>query len=288
MEQKNYYQILGINEKASPEEIKRAYRKLAFRYHPDRTGGNPEATQKMKELNEAYATLCDPRKRKEYDNLRSYYGSDAYTHFRKTYSEEDIFRGSDINQIFEEFAKIFSGFRRPEEFFSQSDFYGPRYRTFEFKRPGLSFRGVFFSFGFGPMGRTFQRTERKAISQPSYRMPFPLSLLSKLFGHFQKRLFEELEIPQRGKDLYDTIFITPEEIGKKIEYPARKKWGRSKDLLVKIPQEIRNGQKIRLKGQGHTGRHGGDPGDLYVEVKIRPSLLKRIGDFLKNWLRKGD
>ncbi|PJA80449.1 MAG: molecular chaperone DnaJ, partial [Nitrospirae bacterium CG_4_9_14_3_um_filter_41_27] len=50
MEQKDYYEMLSVNEKATPEEIKRAYRKLAFRYHPDRTGGNPEATQRMKEI----------------------------------------------------------------------------------------------------------------------------------------------------------------------------------------------------------------------------------------------
>ncbi|PJA79174.1 MAG: integrase, partial [Nitrospirae bacterium CG_4_9_14_3_um_filter_41_27] len=70
MEQKDYYEMLSVDEKATPEEIKRAYRKLAFRYHPDRTGGGAEATQRMKEINEAYATLSDPVKRREYDTLR--------------------------------------------------------------------------------------------------------------------------------------------------------------------------------------------------------------------------
>jgi len=290
MEQKDYYEILGVNEKDSPEEIKRTYRKLAFKYHPDRTGANPEATQKMKEINEAYATLSNLEKRREYDSLKSRFGSTAYTHFRQTYSEEDIFRGSDINQIFEEFARMFSGFRMPEDVFSQSNFYGPKYRTFEFTKPGFSAKGVFFGFGFSPTGRAvqkdWQKAEGKRIDQPSYRVPFRLRLLNKLFGYFGKKIIEELEIPVRGKDLSDNITISPKEIGKKKGYPARKKWKRSKDLMIKIPQGIKNSQKIKLKGQGEAGRHGGEAGDLYIEVKIRPSLSKRIGDSIKNWFRK--
>jgi len=280
MEQKDYYEILDVNEKASPEEIKKAYRKLAFRYHPDITGGKPKTTQRMKEINEAYATLSDPTKRREYDSFRSQYGSRAYTHFRQTYSEEDIFRGSDINQVFEEFARIFSGFRRPEDVFSQSNFYGPRYRTFEFRRPGFFARGVLFSFGFGLIGRAFRRGWQGAgetISRPSYRAPFPLRLLTKLFDRFGRKILEGLEISERGRDLSDTISITPEEIGRKIEYPARKKWRRPKDLLVKIPQGIKDGQKIRLRGQGEAGRHGGETGDLYLEVKIKHSPVEKKG-----------
>jgi curved DNA-binding protein CbpA len=288
MEQRDYYEILGVNEKASPEEIKRTYRKLAFKYHPDRTGTNPEATQKMKEINEAYATLSNSQKRSEYDSLKSRFGSTAYTHFRQTYSEEDIFRGSDINQIFEEFARMFTGFRRPEDVFSQSNFYGPKYRTFEFIKPGFSARGIFFGFGFNPTGRAAQnewhRAGGKTVNQTEYRVPFHLRLLNKLFGYFGKRIIEELEIPARGKDLSDTITITPKEIGEKIEYPARKKWRRSKNLMIKIPQGIKNSQKIKLKGQGEAGRYGGQPGDLYIEVKIRPSLSKRFRDFIKKWI----
>ena len=290
MEQKDYYEMLSVDEKATPEEIKRAYRKLAFRYHPDRTGGGAEATQRMKEINEAYATLSDPVKRREYDTLRQGYGSNAYTHFRKTYSEDDIFRGSDINQIFEEFARMFSGFRRPEEFFSQTDFYGPRYRTFEFRRPGFSVRGASFNLRFDPMGRAFQKdwqSKGETIYQPGYRVPLPLKILTKLFGHFQKRLLKELEIPERGRDLHDTIYISPEDISRKIEYPARKRWGRSKDLLIRIPQGIKNGQRIRLKGQGGNGKYGGESGDLYLEVKIRHSLPQMIGDFIKKLVKRG-
>ncbi|MDI6889756.1 MAG: hypothetical protein QMC83_02290 [Thermodesulfovibrionales bacterium] len=95
------------------------------------------------------------------------------------------------------------------------------------------------------VGRAFQkgwqRGEGKSMYHPGYRLPFPLRLLNRLFGHFQRKLLDELEIPERGKDLRDTISISPEEIGRKIEYPARKRWGRSKDLLIRIPQGIKNG-----------------------------------------------
>ena len=283
MEQKDYYNILSADEKTAPEEIKKTYRKLAFKYHPDRTGGNPETTQKMKEINEAYATLSDPIKRREYDSLRTRFGSTAYTHFRQTYSEEDIFRGSDINQVFEEFAKMFTGLRQPEDVFARSDFYGPRYRTFEFRRPGFSARGIFF--GFGPKGWVSQTHQGETIDQTGYRPPVHFRLLNKLFSYVGNKLREELEIPERGKDLYDTISVTPEEIGKKIEYPAVSKLGKSKDLLIKIPQDIKNGQKMRLKGQGAAGKYNGEPGDLYLQIDIRPSLLKSIADFLKKYLK---
>jgi curved DNA-binding protein CbpA len=288
MAQKDYYETLGVTKKAGPEEIKKTYRKLAFKYHPDMTGNDPEATQRMKEINEAYATLSDPSKRREYDSLRAAYGASAHTRFRQTYSEEEIFRGSDINQVFEEFAKIFSGFRRPEEFFGQGSFYGPRYRTFEFRSPGFSARGI---FSFGPLGRTFQRGWRESgeqtALQPDYRVPFALRLLNKILGGFTAKLMDELEVPARGKDLCASISVSPEEIGRKIEYPAGKKWGRSKDLMVKIPEGIKNGQKIRLKGQGETGRYGGEPGDLYIEIRVRTSPLKKVRHLFNRWFRQG-
>jgi curved DNA-binding protein len=140
-DQKDYYQILGVGENATPEQIRQAYRKLAFQYHPDRNKGNPDATEKMKEINEAYATLSDPRKRREYDALKERYGDLAYERFRQSHRPEDIFRGSDINQIFEEFARTF-GFRSSDDIFRE--FYGPGYRSFQFRRGGVFGRGFIF------------------------------------------------------------------------------------------------------------------------------------------------
>ena len=133
--QKDYYKVLSVSEDTTPEDIKKTYRNLAFQYHPDRNPGNEE---KMKEINEAYAVLSDERKRREYDSLRKDYGFFARDHFRQTYSDDDIFRDSDIQQVFEELSRMF-GFHRPEDIFSRSNFYGSQYfatiETMEKKLP---------------------------------------------------------------------------------------------------------------------------------------------------------
>ncbi len=106
MSQNDYYQILDVDQKASSKQIKEAYRKRAFKYHPDRNRQNPDAAEKMKRINEAYAVLSDANKRREYDTLRQQFGSAAYSQFRQSYSERDIFSGSDINQILEQMARL--------------------------------------------------------------------------------------------------------------------------------------------------------------------------------------
>ncbi|MCI5160530.1 MAG: J domain-containing protein [Candidatus Electrothrix sp. AX5] len=91
-----YYKILGVEKTASAAEIKKAYRKLALKYHPDKNPDNKEAEDKFKQISEAYAVLSDEKKRQEYDT----YGSAG---FQQRYSQEDIFRGFDINDIFNQF-----------------------------------------------------------------------------------------------------------------------------------------------------------------------------------------
>ncbi len=130
-----------MDKNASQQEVRAAYRKLAFQYHPDRNKGDPAATERMKEINEAYAILSDLSKRREYDLLREQYGSYAYERFKQAHSPGDIFRGSDIDQIFEDFARQF-GFRGFSEIFRE--FYGPEYQSFEFRRPGMFGRGFVF------------------------------------------------------------------------------------------------------------------------------------------------
>lgn len=92
----DYYEILGVKKDSSPSEIKKAYRKLALKYHPDTNNGGKEAEAKFKEINEAYAVLSDPGKKKQYD----LYGS---ANFHQRYSQEDIFRGFDLNDILRQF-----------------------------------------------------------------------------------------------------------------------------------------------------------------------------------------
>ena len=91
-----YYEILGVSKTATADEIKKSYRKLALKFHPDKNPDNVEAEAKFKKISEAYAVLSDAKKRQEYDT----YGSAG---FQQRYSQEDIFRGFDLNDILKQF-----------------------------------------------------------------------------------------------------------------------------------------------------------------------------------------
>ncbi|NOQ47235.1 MAG: DnaJ domain-containing protein, partial [Desulfobulbaceae bacterium] len=91
-----YYEILGVSKTATADEIKKSYRKLALKFHPDKNPDNAEAEAKFKKISEAYAVLSDAKKRQEYDT----YGSAG---FQQRYSQEDIFRGFDLNDILKQF-----------------------------------------------------------------------------------------------------------------------------------------------------------------------------------------
>ena len=263
---KDYYEILGISTSASQQEIKEAYRKQAFQYHPDRNKDDPSASDKMKALNEAYATLSDPRKRKEYDLLKERYGSFAYKRYRQTHSQEDIFRGSDIDQVFQEFASSF-GFRNADEIFRE--FYGPGFHGYVYRRPGFTYRrNVYGSPGNSAGAQT---------PVPAFELGFG----GKILKFFLEKILR-IQIPERGKDLVDVLKIRPELAltGGEVEYDYRK-WGRANNLIVKVPPGIKNGQKIRLRRMGSPGKAGGEPGDLLLKVRIKISLLDKIKAVLK-------
>ncbi|MGZ6235890.1 MAG: DnaJ domain-containing protein, partial [Syntrophales bacterium] len=93
----DYYKLLGLEKKASSEDIKKAYRKLALKWHPDRNPNNKAAEEKFKKISEAYAVLSDPKKKEEYDTFGS------ADQFRQRYTQEDIFRGFDLNDILRSF-----------------------------------------------------------------------------------------------------------------------------------------------------------------------------------------
>lgn len=281
MHQKDYYKILGIEGNATEQQIKEAYHELAFQYHPDRNKDHPSATEKMKEINEAYSVLSNSQKRRQYDALRHQYGSFGYERFRQNYTEEDIFKGSDINSIFDELAKVF-GFRSADEIFH--DMYGSKYQSFEFGAPGVFGRGFIF---FGPYvggSGTWQKPEESYGSRKPPILSGQAPFLSGIFGRIIKYAlmkFTGIEIPEMGKDLYDVIHLTPgqAQTGDEIRYPYRK-GGKPRDLMVKIPPGIRDGQQIRLKGLGTPGKGKGVPGNLYLRIKIQDSLYEKVKNFL--------
>jgi len=92
----DYYDVLGVTKKTTPSEIKKVYRKLALKYHPDKNKGDKASEAKFKEISEAYAVLSDPEKKQQYDRFGS-------TQFRQQYSQEDIFKNFDLNDIFSQF-----------------------------------------------------------------------------------------------------------------------------------------------------------------------------------------
>lgn len=254
----DYYKTLGVEKDTDVRQIRDAYRKLAYQYHPDRNPEDTTAAEMMKRVNEAYAVLSHPEKRQEYDSMRRRFGDAAYSRFKQSYSDQDVFRNSDIHRIFEEMAQSF-GFRGVDDVFRE--FYGPGYRGFSFTRPGFFAKGFVFT-GTGPV-----------------KSPYDLKLPSAgTFGKLTRLVLKKLggvELSEKGKDVHDTIRIDPQLAvsGGPYAYFLREK---SKKLVVKIPPGVRNGQRIRLKGLGHSGSGGGQTGDLYLKVHIRRQILESV------------
>lgn len=259
MTETDYYRVLGVSSDADPKAIKNAFRKLAFQYHPDRNTDNPAASDKMKAVNEAYAVLSDPAKRREYDALKSRYGGQAYDRFRNTYSDQDIFKGSDVHDIFEEMARSF-GLRGVDAIFK--DVYGEGYKTFQFRKPGVYGGGFFFFGGVGP------DANRRSDSSG------PARLLEKLAGMFLPGMSGETG--RNVMDISDEIDVnrTLAKDGGPYAYYHK---ARDKKLVVKIPPGVQNGQKIRLVGMGHEGPPAGD---LYLTVNIRNPIVSKIKKLL--------
>jgi DnaJ-class molecular chaperone len=261
----DYYQVLGVSSSASKTEIRSAYRTLAFKYHPDRNADNTDAADRMKQINEAYAVLSDDAKKSRYDAIKNQYGDTAYTHFRSSYTDQDIFKGSDIRGIFEELARDF-GFRNFNDLFS--DIYGTGFKSFEFTSKGMSGRAFVFS---GPL---FKRKTR-APKDKTIGSSFPGQFLSGMVHKIRS-----LGAPKPGKDLFDNISLSPKHATEGGPYAYLLKESGTK-LLVKIPPGVRNRQKIRLAGMGKAGINGGPPGNLYLRISIKRTLFERIKDGVK-------
>ena len=264
MSTKDYYQILGVAADADSQQIKAAYRKLAFQYHPDRTGNDADSARQMKDVNEAYAVLSDPGKRQNYDSYKQEFGSSAYHQFRGQYSEQDIYKDSDIHNIFEEMSRSF-GFRGFDDIFK--DFYGSNYKSFQFHKPGLNIRGFFFT------GSLNGRSD-------SPRSHGSAGLLGKL-SRFLLQNVTGQPLPQKGADMHDTIQLLPHQglKGGPYAYFHRKK---SKKLVVHIPPGVKDGQRIRLAEMGEEGKDGGPAGDLFIKIQIKRPLIQKLKTRLFN------
>lgn len=268
MSSDDYYAILGVSQDASTRQIKAAYRRLAFQHHPDRNRDTPRSSEAMKRINEAYAVLSSPVKRREYDGLRRQFGSAAYSQYQSTHSQQDIYNGSDINTVFEEMARAF-GFRGFEDIFREC--YGPDSQQYEFKRPRIWVRTF-----------TFERPFSMDIGRSSTpHRDGPLGWIARLA--FRK--MSGFDPPENGGNIRDHIYIDSglAAAGGPYAYFLRE---RSKKLVVKIPAGVREGQRIRLGGLGHEGKAGGTPGDLLLEVRLHRPIPERIKAWIAQIFRR--
>jgi curved DNA-binding protein len=319
----DYYKTLGLEKSASPAEIKKAYRKLAMKYHPDRNKGDKAAEEKFKAVGEAYAVLSDEQKRKQYDT----FGSQG---FKQRYSQDDIYQGSDISDILREmglggFSRFFSGRGGPQA--------GGGFRTYTFtgQGPGQAAggpQGFDFSQGFGdaasqPMKGSdliyelpvsLEEVFHGANKMVSYRRGGKMERVSvkipagiatgqklRLGGKgepgpagsqpgdllIRVRVLEHNSYKREGDDLEHEkeVSFSQAALGDKVEVATLD----NHNLSVKVPKGAQNGSRLRLKGQGLPRFKGSGRGDLYVKLKIKipKKLSARQKELLQELAKEG-
>jgi curved DNA-binding protein len=294
MAEADYYKILGVDKNAGAADIKKAYRKLAMKYHPDRTQGDKSAEEMFKKISEAYAVLSDKEKRQQYDT----FGASG---FRQRYTQEDIFKGFNFGDLFREFglgdgqfANIFMG--------------------------GAG-RGRRFSFGGDPFG-AYTSAQRAPARGSDLVYELPLTLKEVLAGasktiafeqggqhqkisvnvpkgmvtgkklrlagkgqpgalggppgdlYIQAKVLEDPVFSREGHDLYidREVRLSDALLGTKIKIPTLD----GKALSLKIPAGTQHNTKMRLKGFGLPKMKEGHRGDLYVRILVKvPKRLSK-------------
>ena len=292
--EKDFYAVLGVPRSASTDEIKKAYRKLARDLHPDRNPDNREAEERFKSASEAYDVLSDDKKRKEYDEMRSLFGSGAFRRGARTGGGGTGFDPSDL----------FGGFAG-----SSGAGGGAGDRRFG----GAGFSDIFSSIfsGGGPGGSAARRGPRRGrdvetevtldFAQAVRGTTLPLTLRSAAtcetcHGNGAKPGTSPRTCPQ----CHGSGLISRNQGSFSFSEPCRECQGagtivdekcpecrgtggvtKNRTINVRFPAGVADGQRIRLSGRGEPGDRGGPAGDLYVQVGVRPDeLFGRSGDDL--------
>ena len=267
---RDYYRILEVDIDAGEEEIKKAYRRMALQWHPDRNPGNPAATERFKDISEAYAVLIDPAKRRQYDLSRQPGGA-GHFEYRRDDLFRDMFSNPSAFAVFEEMAKEFErmGLHVDRHYFERTLFGGRTVVT----------GGVFIISPLTPFLALF-RLARAALAQP--RPPgsvesaaSPVSGVLSGLGRLARRMLgspaSAVSVPEDREDVSLVMELDPDEA----ERGGRKKilidtGGTPRQLVVNIPRAVRDKSRLRLRGQGRTAPDG-SRGDLLLIVEVRKS-----------------
>lgn len=255
---KDYYQILGVSKDASQDEIKKAFRKLARRYHPDLNPGDKTAEEKFKEINEAYAVLGDPQKRAEYDR--------AGTTFEQ-FAGFEGFKGFDFGETFG-FGDIFG------------DLFGTRFGAEPHYAKGEDIlMGIELTLEEAFTGVTRTISITRAVNCDTCSGTGAESSQACPACRGTGKI-------QTSKGFFKIAQTCPEchGTGKRITSACKKCRGRGKTVYTeavkaKIPAGVDNGSIVKLRGMGNAGIGGGSAGDLLLEITIKPHpVFKRKGD----------
>ena len=283
--EKDYYKALGVSKTATPDEIKKSYRKLARKYHPDANKGDAKAEERFKEISEAYNTLSDAKRRKEYDDARSLFGSGGFRPPGQggpggfSFDLGDLFGGAGTDgttdagsggRLGDLLGGMFGGGRSGTQT-------RPRRGTDIETEATLSFNdaidGTTVSLRLTGEGAcpTCHGTGAKSGTVPRVCPTCQgTGQSSRNLGSFA---FSEPCKDCRGR-------------GRVVDDPCPSCSGSgramsSRTIQARIPAGVADGQRIRLRGKGAPGERGGPAGDLYVRVHVKPHpIFGRSGDNL--------
>jgi len=259
---KNYYEILGVDKKSSQDEIKKAFRKLARKYHPDLNAGDKNSEQKFKELNEAYSILGDGKKRAEYDQFgRSPSEGGGPGSDYRTYTSGDSFDFGGFGDIFSDLFGSGTGFEKPG--IKGPDLVMHLEMTLEeaftgITKPVTFSREVYCKDCSGTGAETYRQCEKcKGTGKVAASKGFiKMSQLCNVCGGTGKKIIKACG-PCNGKG----------------------KTSHTETIKVKIPAGADTGSRVIARGMGGAGQGGGTAGDLQIEITIKPhALLARKGD----------
>jgi curved DNA-binding protein len=289
----DYYKLLGVEKGASQGEIKKAYRKLAMKYHPDHTKGDKAAEEKFKKISEAYAVLSDKEKRKEYDT----FGAEG---FRQRFSQEDIFRGFDFGDVFREFG--FGGGRGGMRFnFGGGSPFGSHARQQQARMKGsdlvyelpLTLKEVA-----NGTSKTVSLQHQGYSEKVTVKIPKGLISGKKLrlagkgspspLGGPPGDLFIRAKVlndPLYRAEKYDLhmnqeLKLSEAVLGTHISVPTLD----GKQLSLKIPPGTKPGTKMRMSGHGLPHMKGNKKGDLYVKIQVK--LPRQLTDEQKKLIEQ--